>query len=47
MCGLSHMKKIERINLERDWKILIEEMIRYGQNNIFLWINSGARIVNE
>ena len=40
------MTEIEIMILERDWKILIEEMIRYGKNNTFSWINAGARIVN-
>ena len=46
ICGLSHMTTIERMSLERDWKLLVDEMIRFGQNNTFSWINAGARIVN-
>ena len=46
ICGLSHMTTIERMSLEREWKLIIEDMIYFGQNNTFSWINAGARIVN-
>lgn len=35
ICGLSHMTTIERMSLERDWKLIIEKMIGFGQNNTF------------
>lgn len=34
------------MSLEQYWKLLSEEMIYFGQNNTFLWINAGAKIVN-
>jgi hypothetical protein len=40
------MTTIERMSLEQDWKLIVEEMIHFGQNNTFSWINAGARIVN-
>jgi hypothetical protein len=33
------------MSLERDWKLLVEEMRSRGQNNTYLWINAGSRIV--
>ena len=47
ICGLSHMNTSERMSLERRWKILVEELHRRGQENVFSWINVGSRIVEE
>ena len=35
MCGLSHMTKIQRMSLERQWKILVQTLKARGQNNSF------------
>ena len=35
ICGLSHMYMSERISLERQWKVLVEDLLRRGQNCVF------------
>ena len=45
ICGLSHMSSIDRMSLERRWKLLIEDMRGRGIDNSYAWINAGARIV--
>ena len=46
ICGLSHMTAVERMSIERDWKLLVEDMRMHGQNSTFSWLNTGSRIVN-
>ena len=35
------------MSLERQWKSLVEDLRRRGQDSSFAWINAGARIVEE
>ena len=47
ICGLSHLSTVERMSLERRWKILVNQLQRHGQNNVLGWINAGTRIVDS
>ena len=47
ICGLSHMNMSERISLERQWKVLVEDLLRRGHNCVFSWINAGSQIVES
>lgn len=40
ICGLGHMTKIERMSLERSWKLAVEDSRRSGRGD-------GARVVEE
>ena len=44
ICGLGHMSKIERMGLERRWKLLVEDLQRRGHHESFSWINIGCHI---
>ena len=47
ICGLSHMNMSERMSLERQWKYLVENLRRRGQDYVFSWINAGSQIVED
>ena len=45
ICGLSHMKRTERMSLVHRWKMSIQSLQTRGYTDAFTWINSGADIV--
>ena len=46
ICGLSHMNRIERMSLEQNWKVLIQNLRNRGINESFAWIMSGKEVVD-
>ena len=44
--GLAHMNRIERMSLERDWKMMVQRMISRSINESYSWIMSGKRVVD-
>ena len=47
ICGLSHMLKIDRERLERNWKIKVQNLIARGTNDSYSWILSGQGLVES
>ena len=47
ICGLSHMLKIDRERLERNWKIKVQNLIARGINDSYSWILSGQGLVES
>ena len=45
ICGLAHMRKMERMILERSWQELVHNMQIRGHDNSYLWIMAGRRVV--
>ena len=45
ICGLSHMKTMERMSLERSWKEEVQSMQMRGQDESYSWIMAGRRVV--
>ena len=46
ICCLSHMNRAERMSIENRWKIMIQDMIIQGRDDVLAWINVGEHIVN-
>ena len=46
ICCMSHMTKAERMSIENRWKIMIQDMIRQGRDDVLAWINVGEHIIN-
>lgn len=47
ICGLSHFTKIERMSLERKWKMSVQQLQQQGQYDIPSWIEAGSQIVRQ
>ena len=47
ICGLSHFTKVERMSLERKWKISVQQLQQQGYNSIPTWVDAGSQIVNQ
>ena len=45
ICGLGHMTKVERMSLERRWKVHVQNLRISGHYESISWINIGSHIV--
>ena len=45
ICGLGHMTKVERMGLERRWKMHVQNLRISGHHESISWINIGSHIV--
>ena len=46
ICGLSHLNRIERMSLERQWKIFVQNLRLRGRDDSFSWINAGEHVID-
>ena len=46
ICGLSHLNRIERMCLERNWKIYVQDLCLRGRDDSFSRNNSGEHVID-